>query len=94
MLKKTLKALASTTVVAGLAFSALLFSFAGHAAEQGSEESVEAKTFAECAAIRMKEINLGHLAGNAEKNTTRVPEGWTVISGAGGEGHPKLLICR
>ncbi len=59
---------------------------------QSSEN--EAKNYKECAAIRMKEIALKHLATGNEKYTMQVPEGWTVVGGTGGEGHPKLLICR
>ena len=50
--------------------------------------------FKECAAIRMTEINLKHLAKGDPKYFTQVPKGWVVVSGSGGEGHPKLLICR
>ncbi len=65
-----------------------------------SEENKDAKQaegkqeYTMCAAIRMKEIALSHLKKNPEKYSTHVPEGWTVISGTGGEGHPKLLLCR
>lgn len=53
------------------------------------------KRFTECAAIRMKEVNLGHIAKeDTSKYTTAIPEGWTVVGGSGGEGHPKLLLCR
>ncbi len=68
------------------------FVFAG-----GHEQkpAMKHKKFSECAAIRMKEISLDHLSKkDPSKYTTPVPEGWTVVSGSGGEGHPKLLICR
>lgn len=57
-------------------------------------EGAKKKKYTQCAAIRMEEINLKHLAKDPNKYTTKVPEGWTVVSGTGGEGHPKLLICR
>ena len=50
--------------------------------------------FTECAAIRMKEISPKHIESDDPKHFTQVPVGWTVIGGTGGEGHPKLLICR
>lgn len=50
--------------------------------------------FKECAALRMKEINLKHLETDESKYFTQIPTGWTVVGGTGGEGHPKLLICR
>lgn len=53
-----------------------------------------AKQYKQCAAVRMKEINLDHLSKDPDKYTTKIPEGWTVVGSAGGEGHPKLLICR
>ena len=50
--------------------------------------------FKECAALRMQEIALKHLLKDDPKYFTQVPKGWTVVSGTGGEGHPKLLVCR
>ena len=60
----------------------------------GTGYSAETDQFKECAAIRMKEIKLKHLESGDPEHFTQVPKGWTVISGGGGEGHPKLLICR
>lgn len=81
--------------VAILAFSFLLFSVHGYADDKLEKITVKGKQeFTECAAIRMKEITLKHLQDNPEKHTTKVPIGWTVVSGNGGQGHPKLLICR
>lgn len=57
------------------------------------DEKVE-KKFKECVAVRMKEINVKHLAKEPEKYSTKIPPGWTVVSGSGGEGHPKVLLCR
>ncbi|MFL0804890.1 MAG: hypothetical protein K6L81_14330 [Agarilytica sp.] len=65
-----------------------------------SEEDKDAKPAEEkqkytmCAAVRMKEINLDHLKKDPERYSTHIPEGWTVVSGTGGQGHPKLLLCR
>jgi hypothetical protein len=42
----------------------------------------------------MKEIALKHLEEDDPKHFTQVPAGWTVVSGSGGEGHLKLLLCR
>ncbi len=66
-----------------------IVSFASMAAEKKSTGK-----FKECAAIRMKEIAIKHLEKNDSKFFTQVPKGWTVVSGSGGDGHPKLLICR
>lgn len=52
------------------------------------------KAYTECAAVRMKELNIKHVEKNKSEDFTQVPEGWTVVGGTGGEGHPKLLICR
>lgn len=60
----------------------------------GTGFSAETGEYKECAAVRMKEIKLKHLEAGDSKYLTQVPAGWTVISGGGGEGHPKLLICR
>jgi hypothetical protein len=57
-------------------------------------KSNNAGNFTECAAIRMQEIALKHLETGKSDYFTKVPAGWTVVSGAGGEGHPKMLICR
>ncbi len=59
-----------------------------------TQESKAEKKYTRCAAVRMKEINLDHLEKDLEKYTTAIPEGWTVVSGTGGEGHPKVLICQ
>lgn len=56
--------------------------------------TAQESNYTECAAIRMKEIALKHLATENEKYVTQVPEGWIVVGGTGGEGHPKLLVCR
>ncbi|MCP4388483.1 MAG: hypothetical protein GY802_09315 [Gammaproteobacteria bacterium] len=56
--------------------------------------AAEEKKYTECAAIRMKEVALKHLATGNDKYTMQIPEGWTVVGGTGGEGHPKLLVCR
>lgn len=61
--------------------------------KQADKPEVKAN-YTMCAAIRMKEVNLGHIRKNPEKYSTPIPEGWTVVSGTGGDGHPKLLICR
>ncbi len=62
--------------------------------DKGAEKTEGKQNYTMCAAIRMKEINLGHLQKNPEKYSTHIPEGWSVVSGSGGDGHPKLLICR
>lgn len=49
-------------------------------------------SFTECAAVRLKEINIKHLG--SKKKTTKLPAGWTVVGTAGGDGHPKVLVCR
>lgn len=59
-----------------------------------SEKSDGKQNYTMCAAIRMKEVNLGHIRKNPDKYSTHIPEGWSVVSGTGGDGHPKLLICR
>lgn len=58
------------------------------------EDSGSIKQYEMCVAVRMKEINIEHLQNNPEKFATKIPKGWSVISGAGGEGHPKVLLCR
>lgn len=77
----------AATVAFALPFSAL-------ADENDTNKEGKFKKFTECAAVRMREINIKHVAKGEAKHFTQVPEGWTVISGTGGEGHPKLLICR
>lgn len=65
-----------------------------------SQDAVESETnkmtpnFVECVAVRMREITLRHLATNNPRYTTRIPAGWTVVSGTGGEGYPKIILCR
>lgn len=76
-----------------LAATALVAIFAINLNAQGAANKAE-KKYTRCAAIRMKEISLDHLAKNADKYVTEVPAGWTVISGTGGDGHPKLLLCQ
>lgn len=79
-----------TTCTLMLSLSSVVFSH-----ENSTEEKSDGKpNYTMCAAIRMKEVNLGHIAKNPEKYSTPIPEGWTVVSGTGGDGHPKLLICR
>lgn len=72
----------------------MLSPIAALADDHGKKEKSEPKKFTECAAVRMKEINTKHLAENNSEHFTQIPEGWTVISSAGGEGHPKVLLCR
>ena len=82
----SLKKIATLLVFTPLTFSSIA------SAEKDSGKKY--KDFTECAAIRMKEVNLEKLQKHPEKVTTKIPDGWTVVSGSGGEGHPKLLICR
>lgn len=90
-----IKITSSKMLAVVLAFSSLIFAERGYTDEHDMESTAKTnKHFTQCAAIRMKEINLKHLKENPSKYTTQVPEGWTVVSGSGGQGHPKLLICR
>ncbi|PCK03868.1 MAG: hypothetical protein COA42_19710 [Alteromonadaceae bacterium] len=62
--------------------------------DKDKNPSVNKQKYTMCAAIRMKEINLKHLKKDPEKYSTHIPEGWTVVSGLGGDGHPKILLCQ
>lgn len=75
-----------------IVFAAFVLTLSFQAYADGHGEKAGKKQFTECAAVRMKEINIKKI--DAKDATTIVPEGWTVVSGTGGEGHPKLLICR
>ena len=77
------------TVLVSLGFAIPVFTT--QAADSASTMNSGGGNFTECAAIRMKEITLKQLG---DGKVTKVPEGWTVVSGSGGQGHPKLLICR
>lgn len=75
--------------------AAIFLSMPSYADGHKTDEAKTHKAFTECVAVRMKEINIDHLEKfNPDKHATKVPAGWTVISGTGGEGHPKLLLCR
>lgn len=82
-----MKKLTSTIALSiGLTLFSAVVLADGHAKKQ---------KFTECVAVRMKEINSKHLSkADVSKYATKIPDGWTVISGTGGDGHPKLLMCR
>ena len=75
--------------------STLLLSISSVGLSAGNaKQTVNKQNYSMCAAVRMKEINLNHLKKDPEKYSTLIPAGWTVVGGTGGEGHPKLLLCR
>ena len=76
------------------AFAAITIASSHSAIADSHQSGNTHKQYKECAAIRMKEIALKHLKGDNPNHYTQVPASWTVVSGTGGEGHPKLLICR
>lgn len=82
------------SIIACTGALSLFMSFAVFSEESKAKEKVVDKKYTMCAAVRMKEVNLDHLKKNAEKYSTAIPDGWTVVGGTGGEGHPKLLLCR
>lgn len=77
-----------------LAIAAVLVSPLVALADNSSKADGAHKGYTECAAVRMKELNIKHVEKNKTENFTQIPKGWTVVSGTGGEGHPKILICR
>ncbi len=66
-------------------------------AQNNSGETAEKpiSEFSECVAVELYTISPKAANKGAEiKGTTKIPEGWTLVGGSGGGGHPTMVICR
>jgi len=51
--------------------------------------------FTECVAVELYTISpKAANKGKEVDSATKIPEGWTLVGGAGGGGHPTMIICR
>ena len=80
--------------IACAAFLTLAMTQGAYAEESsGGDEAKNKPT--ECVAVELwtvsgKSIN----RGDEPKHTVKIPEGWTLVGGSGGGGHPTIVICR
>lgn len=73
---------------------AILLAFTGTSAmaEGGASKK---KEFKECVAVELYTISPKFAnKGKQPQDTTKIPDGWTLVGGSGGGGHPTMLICR
>jgi len=88
MFLKALSVLASMVFIAN-------FAVAGEERQKMPEVKKGKSNFSECVAVEVYTLSPKYVnKGNQPEDTTKVPEGWTVVGGAGGGGHPTMLICR
>ena len=65
--------------------------------KEGGPAPLSSKKTKECVAVELwrvsgKAVNKGMPI--QDKHTVKIPEGWTVIGGTGGGGHPTIAMCR
>lgn len=75
--------------------STLLFLGSINVAFAGKTIDLSDKKTQECVAVELwtisgKSVNKGKI----NDSTVKIPEGWKVVGGSGGGGHPTIVICR
>lgn len=51
--------------------------------------------FTECVAVELYTVSPKAVEkGKKIDSITKIPEGWTLVGGAGGGGHPTMIVCR
>ena len=74
----------------------ILFTSATQADENNNGSKMEMKKeFKECVAVELYTLSPKFVnKGNQPEETSKIPEGWTLVGGGGGGGHPTMIICR
>lgn len=72
----------------------LAFCLSQTAFASGKDQDKKRK-FTECAAVELYTVSPKHAnKGKPIEDTTKIPEGWTLVGAGGGGGHPTMMICR
>lgn len=70
----------------------ILSSTPGLAAEKDTNKN---KGFKECVAVELYTVSPKFVnKGKQPEDTTKIPNGWTLVGGSGGGGHPTMILCR
>lgn len=75
---------------------AVFLAFTGSSAmAENDKNKNKNKEFKECVAVELYTVSPKFAnKGKQPEDTTKIPDGWTLVGGAGGGGHPTMMICR